>query len=260
MNQQRKKKQHRSWQSESETTTDDDTKQLVAAQKKKRSWVGRFTRKKSKEEEEQAGTSLALQEDSSVSSWSRGEDSSPDITLNHLYGSSSQQSDDMPPEMKAFGEDHGLAVAERAMEEEEQQQQQQSSEEDKKEDSESEISQKSSSSLRDELDKAIEAGDWAALEKQTSEMLEVTTDDDGNLSPQHRGLSDIESDVDTDDIDGWSNGNQSDNESELIDDERIEMLEKLIETDDWQGIVDNSQIHTKPDDSVVDDDTDSPRA
>ncbi len=169
----------------------------------------------------------------------------------NLYGAAPQAGDDMPAEMRAFGEDHGLAAAERAMEEEEEKQEYQNMTSDR-EGSDGGLSGKSSESLRDELDRAIESGDWAAVEKQTNEMLEVG---DGNTGQRRsRSLSDIDSEIDTSDGEGWSAGNQSDNESEIIDDERIEMLEKLIETDDWQGIVDNSQIHTKADDSVAGDD------
>jgi hypothetical protein len=234
--------------SESETTaTDDDTKQLIGnvEKKKKSPWTGVFTFKKKKvesEDEEDASKSLALQEDSSVSSWSRGGDSSPDASMN-LYGKSDQSdSDNMPPEMKAFGEDHGLAAAEIAMEEEERKK--------NGNDSEGELSEKSSGSLRDELDRAIETGDWAEVQMQTEKMFV-----DGEESQNESGdISDADSDVDTSGLEGWSNDNRTDDESELIDDERIEILEKLIETDDWQGIVDNSQIHTNADDSVVVDD------
>lgn len=237
--------------SESEaTTTDDDTRQLLATdQKKKRSWTGRFTLRrkntdpKKQKEEEVVSKSMALQEDSSVSSWSR-EDSSPDTSMN-LYGVASKGgTDDMPAEMKAFGEDHGLAAAEREMEEE-------AMRRERFEESEGELTQKSSESLRDELDKAIETGDWAAVEKQTTQMLVS-----GEKQSLYRDVSDVDSDMDTDGPEGWSNGNHSDDDTEVIDDERIEILEKLIETDDWQGIINNSQIHTKADDSVVHDDDD----
>ncbi len=231
------------------TTTDDDTRQLLAAdQKKKRSWTGRFSLRrkngdpKKQKEEEVVSKSMALQEDSSVSSWSHG-DSSPDTSFN-VYGAASSNggTDDMPAEMKAFGEDHGLAAAEREMEEEAMR---------RFEESEGELTNKSSESLRDELDKAIETGDWAAVEKQTSQMLVA-----GEKQPLYRDVSDVDSDMDTDGPERWSNGNHSDDDTEVIDDERIEILEKLIETDDWQGIINNSQIHTKADDSVVHDDDD----
>merc|ERR1712099_42860 len=100
-------------------------------------------------------------------------------------------------------------------------------------------------------------------EKQTNEMLEVEVagatgvtgvTGAGGQRRHRRDLSDIDSEIDTSDGEGWSAGNQSDYESEAIDDERIEMLEKLIETDDWQGIVDDSQVHHKKDTSVVDND------
>lgn len=220
--------------SASDTTgTDDDTKLLIInddSAKKKKSWTGRFNfGRKSPEKKEKVET--ALQEDSSVSSWSRG-DSSPDNSLN-LYTSSARGTDEMPAELKAFGEDHGLAAAELAMEEED-----------------SEAGSKSSDSLRDELDRAIETGDWAAVEKQTSEMLVLP-----------KNVSDVDSDAyENESLDGleqWSNGHASDDDTEVIDDERIEILEKLIETDDWQGIVSNSQIHTKLDDSMDVDDEDN---
>ena len=218
-------------------TTDDDRKQLISpTQKKKRSWAGRFLKRKNEKKEKVTSSSLAFQEDSSVSSWSKGEDSSPETTM-HPYANSAKPADDMPAEMKAFGEDHGLAVAELAMKEEDERKQRKLNQSHISE-SEAELSQKSSGSLRDELDKAIETGDWAAVEKQTNQML-----DEGKRNSNL--LSEIESDVDSAAMEGWSQDGGPDNESEAIDDDRIEMLEKLIETDDWQGIVDDSQIHSK---------------
>ena len=236
------------------TTTDDDTKQLLKEPKKKRSWAKRLLGiKDSGNKSSKSGSSKSdpkLQEDSSVSSWSRGETSSPETSLN-LYGVSTKGTDDMPPEMKAFGEDHGLAAAERAMEEEEKQEGKQ----DGNEHSDGEISKGSSNSLFDALDKAMESGDWNAVEQQTSKMMsagDISDDDNtGDNDKSMRNLSELDSDVDTDGVDEWSNNNQTDDDTEMIDDERIEILEKLIESDDWQGIVDNSQIHTKADDSVV---------
>ncbi len=227
-------------------TTDDDKKQLISSQKKKRSWAGRFLRRKNQEKEKVTSSSLALQEDSSVSSWSKGEDSSPDTTLN-IYGATTKPLDDMPAEMRVFGEDHGLAAAEHAMMEEDEKKRKLNEVNKSVDESEAELSQKSSGSLRDELDKAIESGDWAAVEKQTNQML----DEDKHASNL---LSEIESDVDSEVMENWSRDEgATDYESEAIDDDRIEMLEKLIETDDWQGIVDDSQIHTKTDAAVKDD-------
>ncbi len=231
--------------SESDTTEDDKRQLISPAQKKKRSWAARFLRRKNHEKENVASSSLALQEDSSVSSWSKGEDSSPETTMN-LYGGSKTPADDMPAEMKAFGEDHGLAAAEQAMMEEEERKQQKLKESSVDE-SENELSQKSSGSLRDELDKAIESGDWAAVEKQTNQMLETGKNNSHDLS-------ELDSEADSEAMEGWSqDGPPTDYESEAIDDDRIEMLEKLIETDDWQGIVDDSQIHTKSESAVLKD-------
>jgi len=232
--------------SESDTTaTDDDAKQLLnASSKKKRGWAGLFSlRRKSDKQEEVVTRSLALQEDSSVSSWSRGEDSSPDIYRN-IYGEA-QSGNEIPPEMETFGENLGLAAAEDALYAD-------------KGESDGGLSAKSSNSLRDELDKAIESGDWAAVEKQTNEMLEAGVDDDSPVAafpPDDKStISDVDSDVDTtNDREVWSADNKSDDGSDDIDDERISMLEELIETDDWQGIVDNARIHTKDESVIIED-------
>lgn len=242
--------------SESENTTSDDDRRLILAPetKKKRSWAPRFNLRKKKEAKKgkepvssaSKSKSLSLQEDSSVSSWSHGEASSPEVSMN-LYGSSSRKGgiDNMPPEMKAFGEDHGLAAAELEFEEKE-------NKRGRNEESDNEKSDNSSVSLRDELDKAIETGDWAAVEKQTSDMLviEKASKNDTSFVKGYMS-SDIESDVDTNDRSGWSVDIQSETDTEVIDDERIEILEQLIETDDWQGIVNNSRIHTGVDDSIA---------
>jgi hypothetical protein len=148
--------------------------------------------------------------------------------------------------MKAFGEDFGLAAAELAMRHEE---------EAKELSEEEKISQKSSNSLRDELDKAIETGDWAAVEAQTNKMLDVNIEDfnvDETPRTRRNSFSSFD-DSDDESRDGWSTSNKSkaSGDSELIDDERIAMLEKLIETDDWQGIVTSSRIHNRDDSSMA---------
>eukprot|EP00979_Chaetoceros_neogracilis_P014034 scaffold4351_cov154-Chaetoceros_neogracile.AAC.1 len=155
--------------------------------------------------------------------------------------------------MKAFGEDFGLLAAELALRQEEEAKDIAVSEDEV-------ISQKSSNSLRDELDRAIESGDWAAVEAQTNKMFEDAVDDldDSPRKRSHTASSnDIDSDVDDDDDisqEGWSTTSKSmvSEHSEAIDDDRIAMLEQLIETDDWQGIVSDSRIHNRDDSSMAD--------
>jgi hypothetical protein len=240
-------------------TTDDDTKPMIGKQTKKKGWKGRFTKigKKSRggNDDEQATKSLALQEDSSVSSWSQGSPDSPEVKKLRPYSNdkSGPGEDAIPEEMKAFGEDFGLLAAELALRQEEEAKDIAVSEDEV-------ISQKSSNSLRDELDRAIESGDWAAVEAQTNKMFEDAVDD-LDVSPRKRShtasSNDIDSDVDDDDDisqEGWSTTSKSmvSEYSEAIDDDRIAMLEQLIETDDWQGIVSDSRIHNRDDSSMAD--------
>ena len=121
----------------------------------------------------------------------------------------------MPEEMKVFGEEFGIAAAEHEIDEE--------NSEDEGDDDD--ISQKSSNSLRDELDKAIETGDWAALEAQTNKMfdlgVEETSDDDtkkgANLARNNLSFDDSDDDSES----GWSSGSKSaasPDDSEEIDD------------------------------------------
>jgi len=240
-------------------TTDDDTKPMIGKQTKKKGWKGRFTKigKKSRggNDDEQATKSLALQEDSSVSSWSQGSPDSPEVKKLRPYSNdkSGPGEDAIPEEMKAFGEDFGLLAAELALRQEEEAKDIAVSEDEV-------ISQKSSNSLRDELDRAIESGDWAAVEAQTNKMFEDAVDDldDSPRKRSHTASSnDIDSDVDDDDDisqEGWSTTSKSmvSEYSEAIDDDRIAMLEQLIETDDWQGIVSDSRIHNRDDSSMAD--------
>ena len=228
------------------SATDDDTKPMVGKKsEKKRSWIGRIPliRRKENAEEQIASKQLALQEDSSVSSWSRG---SPDSPGTAPYADSKPKADEnMPAEMRIFGEDHGLAAAELAMRQEEEAKEVNASED---------ISQKSSGSLRDELDKAIESGDWAAVEAQTNKMFDTSIEGLNNelpsIPPRVNTSSSYEEDSDDDSREGWSTSSKS-QKSEPIDDERIAMLEKLIETDDWQGIVTTSRIHNRDDSSMA---------
>lgn len=226
--------------SESEVTDDDSRPILGGTSNKstKRGWRNRIPslRKKQNSQKTEA-RALALQEDSSVSSWSHG-DSSAEVLP---YSGRRPPKDEMPEEMKVFGEEFGLAAAEHAMEHD---------------DENDNISQKSSNSLRDELDKAIESGDWATLEAQTNKMFDLDAQDEKVDSrtkvpiPLTNNLSFDDSD---DSEKGWSTGSKSSpsqDDSEEIDDERIAYLERLIETDDWQGVVGSSMIHNAEDSSL----------
>jgi len=208
--------------------------------------------------EEVAASALALQEDSSVSSWSRGSSAPEDALRNPYAGAKPGVQDNMPEEMKAFGEDIGLAVVEHDMKDLGQE-----SDGNDGDGEASMLSKKSSNSLRDELDKAIESGDWAAVEAQTNKLFDVnssmdqSTDTEGSPVRLARGGS-FNSQADSSAMGGERSGSEGDNESrggwstnsrsvmtddsEPIDEERIAMLEKLIETDDWQGIVAASRI------------------
>ncbi len=267
------------------STTEDDRKALLppmTAQKKKRGWKGRLPflgGKSSPDKEEGASRSLALQEDSSASSWSHGsspmDSFTPYVNTNRNTSIETKKSGDevsgdeedtdvnMPLEMKAFGEDHGLAAADFAMQLEENSTA--SSREADDENSFSPRSKGSSSiaSLQNDLDRAIESGDWAAVEAQTNKMfnmsLEVENINTGSarnelIESADNGTSFEDSSfVDGDSRDGWSTGSKSHTttDSEQIDDERIAMLEKLIETDDWQGIVTASRLHNGEDSSMA---------
>lgn len=241
-------------QSES-SATDDDTRAMIGKGDQKRGWRGRIPmiRRKENAEEKIGSKSLALQEDSSVSSWSQGSAESNGIVP---YGDrKSQANDNMPAEMRAFGEDYGLAAAELAMRQEEE-----AMEIDDNNQSEGglveEISEKSSNSLRDELDKAIESGDWATVEAQTNKMFDqsleqLNTETETAARRRKNSMSSFdESDGDEDSREGWSTSSKS-QKSDPIDEERIAMLEKLIETDDWQGIVTTSRIHNREDSSMA---------
>lgn len=223
----------------------DDTKPILETKTERKGWKGRIPSilRKKVAEPQAAPESFAFHEDSSVSSWSRDSPESHGFTP---YSDNKAKNDSIPDEMKAFGEDFGLAAAELAMRQEE---------EAKEISDDEKISQKSSNSLRDELDKAIETGDWAAVEAQTNKMLDVNIDDLSTDDAQKTRKKSSSSYDDSDDEsrDGWSTSGKSidSGESELIDDERIAMLEKLIETDDWQGIVTSSRIHNRDDSSMA---------
>jgi hypothetical protein len=230
--------------SESEAT-DDDTRPILEGtsnKSTKRGWRSKIpTLRKKRNDQKTEARALALQEDSSVSSWSHG-DSSNDETP---YVRKKAPKDEMPEEMKVFGEDFGLAAAEHEMDQE------------SSEGGDDNISQKSSNSLRDELDKAIETGDWAALEAQTNKMFDLGVEEETKENAE-KGAKVVQSNLSFDDSDddsesGWSSGEKSvasPDDSEEIDDERIAYLERLIETDDWQGVVSSSMIHNAEDSSL----------
>merc|ERR1712038_199467 len=97
-------------------------------------------------------------------------------------------------------------------------------------------------SLDNDLDKAIEQGDWSAFEDHANAMMDA----------MNKGLEDSDydpSDYDTDSA--YSDAKQSiASNSTGINDERIASLEKLIENDDWQGIV--TPIHNEGESTTVD--------
>ena len=80
--------------------------------------------------------------------------------------------------------------------------------------------------LKNELDKALERGDWEAVEARALDMIEITASSESSGSES--GGSDITED---------SSDSESSESSESFDDERIKILERLIEPDDWKGLV-----------------------
>lgn len=97
-------------------------------------------------------------------------------------------------------------------------------------------------SLDNDLDKAIEQGDWSAFEDHANAMMDAMNKDleDSEYDP---------SDYDTDSA--YSDAKQSiASNSTGINDERIASLEKLIENDDWLGIV--TPIHNEGESTTVD--------
>lgn len=250
--------------------TEDDQKPMLppSSSTKKKGWKGRlpFLSGKVSSADKSAVNSLALQEDSSASSWSHG--SSPVNSFvpyaganNSLDSNSKRNEEDMnmPTEMKVFGEDFGLQAANFAMEREENEEEGANADD---ENSTSPRSKGSVNSLQNDLDKAIESGDWAAVEAQTNKLFDMSMDianmgsPDDNNNGQNISTSFEDSSFVDDSHEGWSTGSKSHTteDSEQIDDERIAMLEKLIETDDWQGIVTSSRIHNGEDSSMANSD------
>jgi len=237
--------------SDSSGEFDNDTKPILSKNITKndlndgqnsRSWRDRmlFRKQESKEEPSE----LALQEDSSgASSWSHSSDEENVAVDPYGDGDTGRQSP-MQPEIEAFGSGYGLAAVESAFESE-----------NTSKDSANKESDESKDSLRDELDRAIESGDWTAVERQTNRMLESPDDE----TPQRTIGVSSSSTLLNDDPElqrGWSSGDD-DEESKVssclssVDDERIATLERLIETDDWQGIVTVSRIHNQHEDSTM---------
>jgi len=251
--------------------TEDDQKPMLppSSSTKKKGWKGRlpFLSGKVPSADKAAVNSLALQEDSSASSWSHGSSPvnsfNPYVGANNSLESSSKRNEEemnMPKEMKVFGEDFGLQAANFAMQREENEEEAANADD---ENSTSPRSKGSVNSLQNDLDKAIESGDWAAVEAQTNKLFDMSMDianmgspDDNNISQNVSTAYEDSSFVDDDSHEGWSTGSKSHTttDSEQIDDERIAMLEKLIETDDWQGIVTSSEIHNREDSSMANSD------
>ena len=165
------------------------------------------------------------------------------------YGGTSPGSRPAPPDLSALhglgAGGYGLAAADAADEEEELRK-----ERERLKASEDDFSARSRDSLQDKLDQAIESGDWAAVERQANKILD-TVSTDGSEKFQDSGLSVSSYDNSRDDNSraGWesSGGQSTTTVDDSIDDERISMLEKLIETDDWQGIVTSARIYNKDD-------------
>ena len=185
--------------------------------------------------------SLAFQEDSSVSSWSKG--SSPENTF-VPYGSNPGPKP-VPPELNRLhglgSGGFGLAAADAADEEEERRKERERLK------TSDDGSRNSEDSLQDKLDQAIESGDWAAVERLANKMLDtVSSDGSEKYHDTNISVSSYDNSMqDGNSRSGWesSGGQSTTTVEESIDDERISMLEKLIETDDWQGIVTNARIY-----------------
>lgn len=113
-----------------------------------------------------------------------------------------------------------------------------------------EISLKTSDEFRDELDKAIESGDWAAFEQQTAGILNAPLIS-SKASNHSASIDSSYDDAEDESVEsGWSSDDKSVSEESMeIDDERIAELERLIDSDDWQGLVTTARIHADDDSS-----------
>merc|ERR1712157_595148 len=115
-------------------------------------------------------------------------------------------------------------------------------------------SDNSEESLRNELDRAMETGDWTEVDKQASQILGTFRESGPKESIENKSVS-LSYDNDSDSQDDWSTEDEgaapSLDGSSIIDNERINMLESLIDSDDWQGIVTAARIHHQNDDTTI---------
>merc|ERR1712176_506239 len=115
-------------------------------------------------------------------------------------------------------------------------------------------SDNSEESLRNELDRAMETGDWTEVDKQASQILGTFRESGPKESIENKSVS-LSYDNDSDSQDDWSTEDEgaapSLDGSSIIDNERINMLESLIDSDDWQGIVTVARIHHQNDDATI---------
>jgi len=209
-----------------------------------RSWIAKALFRKAIKEKP---SELALQEDSSgASSWTHSSDE--ENAMLDPYGNGEKNcKGPMQTEIEAFGTGYGLAAAESVFHDDY-----------RSDDSVNKTtSVQSKDSLRDELDRAIETGDWTAVERQTSQML------DQMLDTSHEEASHVNTDTfsstlsdrDTSSNEEWSSAEGGDSDisfsSSTVDDENIEILEGLIKNDDWQGIVTANPIYNQNEDSTT---------
>lgn len=93
-------------------------------------------------------------------------------------------------------------------------------------------------SLKDHLDRAIESGDWEAVEAHATKIM--TIDSDNSISSRSHSTLTSESMLSSADSIAHS---LLSNTSVSVDDEKIRTLESLIEADDWKGLVNTMQIY-----------------
>lgn len=92
-------------------------------------------------------------------------------------------------------------------------------------------------SLKDHLDRAIESGDWEAVEAHATKIM--TIDSDNSISSRSHSTLTSESMLSSADSIAHS---LLSNTSVSVDDEKIRTLESLIEADDWKGLVNTMHI------------------
>lgn len=109
----------------------------------------------------------------------------------------------------------------------------------------------------DALDRAIETGDWTGVENQTNRIFETVDEEAPQRSVGSSSRSLSYHDAGSNDC--WSSAEDGDGElsiglsidSSTVDDDNIETLERLIENDDWQGIVTVNPIYNQNEDSTT---------